>query len=350
MFSGSYVEDFKRVTEAALLAELNALFISPSGWGKTAIMSNLADHYAPSFFIELDPSTPPDAVRGPYNPAAFLNGKMERITQNTPFDPAVNVAFLDEVGRAGESMFDALLSVLGGRDTRCTVIASTNFMPTGTRQAAFVDRFALWAWVIPQSLNIEEVALANMRGKFPKLDMKGMPNTTEIEEIRKADVGPNAEKAVLRLLNDLDIALQQNGRSVNPRRISQWSRLLTRHSMWVTGKTDFHEVPQETARLLRFAYPMVDDKEWASWGEISASVIDVVGSAIEAVLAEAYNTMKSITYNATDIAGAQKFFSIVASANANLAQISSPDDERVQKATAQIGEWFAQISQGKKLV
>lgn len=350
MFSGKYVKDVKLISQAALLAKLNALFISPAGWGKTAIMSSMADYYAPAFFLELDPSTPPDAVKGPYNPAKVLNGEMERITKNTPFDPDCNVVFLDEVGRASEPMFDALLPVLAGRNTRCPVVASTNFMPTDSRQAAFVDRFALWAWIIPTGVNSKEVALSNMQGHNPQLDMSDMPTLKEVKEIQAAAVGPMAQSAVVKLIADLENEVLRSGRSLNPRRISQWARLLAKHGMWVTGSNDFSAVPDQTARLLRYANSMPNQEEWVAWGELASSVYDVVGSAIEAVLADVYDKMMALpAYDPVNPAGMQKFFTVIANGNSSLAQVADANDPRVQEATTKINGWFADLSQGKQI-
>ena len=112
--------------------------------------------------------TPPEALRGAYDPAALLNGRLERVVAGTPYDPTARVSILDEVFRANEVVFDTMLDVLDRLDAKPAQApvawATANFVAQGERVEALLDRIALWLWISPDAMDVAAIVGAHLDG------------------------------------------------------------------------------------------------------------------------------------------------------------------------------------------
>lgn len=355
-FVGSYVSPLKDVLVASALSRQNAIILGAPGWGKTAIGRSLAAHLSGGqySFTRIDPSTPPDAVRGAYNPAALLEGRLERVTDGTPYDPAMRLAIVDEIGRGNEVTFDALLDTLDRLDDPDAppVWATSNFMPSNERVQALIDRFALWFWIVPDTLEPAAIVAAQLNGSGgPQVDTAGLPTWNEIHDVRSAAPGPNAIKAIGELLDDLSHEAELQGRRPHPRRVTQWTHILFRVGVWASGSADFNVVPEKASRLLRYAWPAITAEEGDSWAQIAGSVVDVLGAAIE-------EAMAGLVDDLNEIAGApsgrrtsmvMEMTTKVQALQTQLEQMAGDDNPRVEEAVEQMNSWLSQVLMGKPI-
>lgn len=352
-FVGSYVDEMKDILLASALSRQNAILLGAPGWGKTAVTRSLAGQltggqYA---FARIDPSTPPDVVRGAYNPAALLDGRLERVVDGTAYDPGMRLALIDEIGRGNEVTFDALLDTLDRLDdpNAPPVWATSNFMPSNERVKALIDRFALWYWINPQSLDVAAVTAAQLNGSGPQVDVSGLPTWAEIEEIRAAAPGTNAVKAIGALLGDLANEAQAQGRRPHPRRITQWTHVVFRVGVWASGSADFNTVPDTAAKMLRYCWPAITPDEAAGWAQVAASVVDTLGAAIEEAMTEVLNKMKQVAamgaaQRTAEITG---LATLMQGAQTTLESLAGADDDRVGGAVETMNRWLSLTVQGK---
>ncbi len=354
-FIGGYVDDVRTCLTASALAAQHAVVLGAPGWGKTAIARALAQRMAPDAwtFVRLDPSTPPDVVRGAYNPAALLEGRLERVVDGTPYDPRVRVVILDEVFRASDVVYDALLDVLdrldADPDAAAVAWATANFVAQGERVEALLDRIALWLWLQPDTLDAGAIVQAHLNG-LQGLDVPGdVPDWKTIEEVRAARPGPKATKAVADLLSTLAQEAAAQGRRPHPRRLAQWTRLVYRAAVYHTGEADFAAVPDEAARVLRWAWPAPTAEEAATWSQIAAAIVDAVGAAIEAAMAQAlqkFREVASLADPAQRTGRVAELGQILAQTQESLRQIGG-DDPRVDEAIETLTRWFAAAVRGE---
>jgi MoxR-like ATPase len=354
-FVGGYVNNLVEVLMASALSRQHAIILGAPGYGKTAVSRSLArtmagnDGYS---FTRIDPSTPPDVIRGAYNPAALLDGRLERVTDGTPYDSRTRIALIDEIGRGNEVTFDALLDTLDRLDSPSAppVWATSNFMPSNDRVAALIDRFALWYWIQPDGLDVAGVAAAQLNGSGgPQIDPAGLPTWDQVNDIHTAVPGSTAVKVIGELLSQLAQEGAEQGRRAHPRRVAQWSQILFRVGVWYSGTADFAAVPDAAARLLRYAWPAVTAEEQASWAEIAASVVDTVGAAIESAMVDVLTEMKRVA--AAPVGQRTSMIphlgSLMQNTQVTLEKLADKDDDRVKTAVQQMQTWLSLVIQGK---
>ena len=354
-FAGSYVDDMTGVLVASVLSRQHAIILGAPGWGKTAVSRSLAQALAGDAFsfTRLDPSTPPDRVMGAYNPAALLDGRLERVVAGTPYDPRTRVAILDEIGRANEVTFDALLDTLDRVDVDAPPVwATSNFMPSNERTAALVDRFGLWFWITPGTLDVAAIVAAQLAGNGrPQVSTAGLPTWAQIEEVRSAAPGPNAVAAIGDMAASLKVEAESQGRSLNPRRVAQWSPLLFRAAVWFGGSADFTAVPDAAARLLRYAWPAVTADEAATWQKIAASVVDTLGEAIEQAMVKVKQAMdeliKAGPMQKAEVIG--RLTVQMQQVQANLESLAGENNPRVEEAVVRMNGWLQQAMLGQPI-
>lgn len=354
-FTGHYVREVSEALTASLLSRQNALLIGAPGYGKTAIARSLAQQVSDGrfSFTRVDPSTPVEAVKGAYDPAEFLNGRLVRVVAGTPYAPDCRLAIVDEIGRGNEMLFDALLDTLDRVDTDDAppVWGTTNFMPAKDRTAALIDRFALWIWIRPDALDIAGIVAAQLSGSRPQVDMSGVPAWDEVEAVRQMVPGADARRAVADKLRDLADAAAAEGRGVHPRRLTQWANIVYRVSAWKSGQADFRSIPDEAIRPLRYAWPCLTPEEAATWAQIAGSVIDAVGAAIEGALAQVLAEMRKLSaaMPAQRPALIMGVAQLMQSTQTTLAQIAGSDDERVAVAVNNMNSWLALATRGEEV-
>ncbi len=357
-FIGSYVSDIRDCLIAGVLSGQHAVVLGAPGWGKTAIARAMAARVAGDgrwCLVRLDPSTPPEAVRGAYDPAALLQGRLERVVGGTPYDPRARLVILDEIFRANEVVFDVLLDVLDrldlSPDTAPVAWATANFVAQGERVEALRDRIALWLWLQPESLDPRAVVGAHLAAGDDGLSVPGeIPGWETVLEVRATRPGEKALRAVGELLSQLTQEAQAQGRRVNPRRLAQWARLVYRVGVYTTGEADFAALPDEAARVLRWAWPAPTPEEAASWAQIALSIVDAVGAAIEAAMAQAlakFREVAAIGDPGARTAKVAELGQVLAGTQATLRQVGG-DDPRVPEAIRTLTEWFAAAVSGKE--
>ena len=354
-FSGSYVRQVREALVASLLSRQNALLIGAPGYGKTAIARSLAQQVSGGqfSFTRVDPSTPVEVVKGAYDPAEFLNGKLIRIVAGTPYEAGCRVAIVDEIGRGNEMLFDALLDTLDRVDTDDAppVWGTTNFMPAKDRTAALIDRFALWVWIQPDALDVAGIVAAQLTGSRPQVDMTGVPAWDEIQAVRQFVPDDATRRAVAAKLSDLAAEAAREGRGVHPRRLTQWANIVYRVSAWKHGAPHFQAVPDEAVRPLRYAWPSLTAEEAASWAQIAGAVVDKVGAAIEAALAQVLAKMRELSAAPPNqrpamIMGVAQ---IMQSTQATLNGVAGTDDPRVGQAIANMNNWLSLATRGEEV-
>lgn len=357
-FVGAYVGELRDLAIVSALSGQHCIALGAPGWGKTAIERRVAQRLADSWsFNRLDPSTPVEAVRGPYDPAGILDGRLERVTDGTPYQPGNQVAILDEVFRASEPMFDALLDVLDRQDLEngeapacwCTA----NFVVTGERVEALLDRIALWMWLAPEALDVFTMTDAQL-GSSGKPEVPGIvPDWNTVETVRSYTPGEKAKRAVAQALNEVVIAAQQNGRSVHPRRLAQWAAIVYRYSAYLHGAAEFDTVPPQARRVLQYAWPAPTPEEASSWKQILFSVVDRVQAAVTEALASCVEEFKRVA-SISDLNERKResasLNSLLMDAQADLQVLfKQTNDARCKDAQQTLTDWFMQAMRGERI-
>lgn len=361
-FAGTYVDHLVDLTVASLLSGTNAVAIGAPGWGKTDVLSSvLMTVYGPAALkLEITPSLPPEAVTGPTDVSALLNES--RLTHNTaggPYDPQFKALLFDEIGRASELICDNLLFLLERKDVAdpAPVIATSNFMPTSEHTRAMLDRFALWHWIKPTALDARAVARAQGmrlgRAGSPLTVAATLPTATDIEDIRCASYTDRAVDAVGLTVELLAAECQKTGYQLNPRRITQWTRLLLRAGLYYTGSSDFAETPAAAVKLLRFAWPTLSEQEYIRWGKVIGNLSDPLAVAIEDVLSDAvseFNRVAAIADVGARMGETAKLATYLASKQSTLQALGNgKNDPRIPGAITQLTTWFSAAAQGQQV-
>lgn len=298
LFSGGYALNVKELIVSAVVSGENLMLISPPGTGKTDMASAAADTVYPNKWIrvDFDPSTPPSVVKGSYDPAQAMQGKLVRITEGTLSDAKIKIAILDEFARTNDATFDACLSVLAPKDIedweKPVFIATSNFFPKSERTAALRDRFAMWPHIMVDTLSlVNEIVNIHLLGKDGGnvVDFStGMPDEHTIIEIRKMIPNNPQLDIVKRIITDLAQEALAQGMNVNNRRIVQWARVIFRASVYYSGTENFSEIPQQVKNTIRTCYPSPDIATFEKWQKVCRVLEDKLVLALEAIKAEAY--------------------------------------------------------------
>ncbi len=374
-FSGQYPQEIRRLVIAAVLSGHNAIILGAPGYGKSEITESLAaqivgedwDHSwvepgrkrttgGAAIVTQFDMDSTKDLVTGPVDPAQILNGAYVYQTDNTAYDPRTLIALYDEVYRASPHALSPMLDSLNQRrPDRPVVIGSANFVVKNERTAALRDRFALWFWVPDESLDPSELVGRRLdaQGKGQGLQVDGkVPTWPEVASVRTARPGPQAIKAISRLVADLVRDARRQKRIVHPRRMGQWTDILFRVGMFYANMDpDFARVPDEAIHLLRYMWPALDPSDAAEWGAICGSVVDAVGSAVQQILSTIiadFESLAAIGSAEERIAQSGQYGQKMATAQASLNTLKAEygDDERIGSAIRTVSEWFSEALNG----
>jgi MoxR-like ATPase len=142
----------------ALLASESVLLVGPPGTAKSALVRAVSAAFNVSYFEWLmSRFTVAEEVLGPISLTELQNDRFVRVT--TGKLPEAHVAFLDEVGRAGSTILNALLSAMNERVFHngpsavsiplISVFGATNSLLDEPEQQALLDRFLLMFEVQP---------------------------------------------------------------------------------------------------------------------------------------------------------------------------------------------------------
>jgi len=366
IFIGEYVKEIVNLLTASACANVHALLITRPGFGKTEIARAAAQAISGGRynFTALAPSTPPSLVEGIYNPKMFLEGKLERMTTGTAMDPHNRIVVLDELFRASEPVFDALLHVLDRKDlppnARPTVWATSNFAIADERTEALRDRLALWAHLYPTVTDLDGILDAFSAAFSQALELtlpQAVPDWGLIENVRAATPGEKAHRAVSDFIKSIceEIANPPNPEQPNPRHLRQWYTLFFRYSFYLTGSNDFSDIPEQAKQLIRYAWVQPDRQEWEKWGKKVHAVADLTGAVIAGILLRTMHSLNDILdkgqknrSTSEEMATKMGFTSTVQEAIKDLAARGG-NDVRVGKAVTQLNGMLGRVLRGEKI-
>jgi MoxR-like ATPase len=359
-FQGKYVAEMRDALFASALSGLHLVMMSSPGWGKTAVAREVMSMIAgdESIFIRCEGSTPPEAVKGMPDPAAALDSppRIELNIEGTPYDPKARIVLIDEIFRPNDVVFDVFVDTLDRQDVNIdeapVVWGTSNFVTQSDRTAAVRDRFAMWVWFDPKKMDVENIVSAQVArdyGQSLKVPTNGsVPSLADIERVKKAR--PNRAETSSAIATWLEILAEEAANEnfdVNPRRITQWTQLVYRTSVFYHNDADFDSVHPKTVEAMRWAMPTLDFKEWRKWEKIVNSMRDVVGAAIDSLMREAYKKFKVISNSTSDKTElAFQLGEALAEAQRSLGELDS-EDKRLEKAVNDLTGYYAAFLRGK---
>jgi len=362
-FVGKYVDEIKDLLVASLVAGENAVLVGPPGTGKTRIALDVACHVYDReevLFLQLDASTPPEAVKGLPDPAELLNTPPRIVInlEGSVFDPNVRVVILDEFGRPNDTVFDVLVHGLNRSleegDLAPVFWGTTNFVHIGARTEAMADRVLLWYWVDTGKIKTKDVVMAalGVLGNVHNALTVGdhLPTPEEIAAVRAMIPGKNASKAVVETIDSLVEEIQKNNNKSfvpNNRRLTQWAGLLFRVGAYYAQDDDFSVLPEQALKILKYAQVNITQADFAAWGKLVNAISDVVGTAIRRASEAAFETMKRVSSNSSGDKRAQDLGMVLAQSEEDLDAIEANGDPRVEEYQTRIRNAYAQFVQGK---
>lgn len=383
-FVGSYVDEYVSAINASVLSGLPMIAIGKPGTGKTAIgLAALRQMFGDDkvVFCRIESTTPEEKVKGMVDYQKYLDTSTFEIkTDGTPYDPHIAGVLLDEIGRGNDVLWDTLLDVMDRQDIDRrdvpAIISTANFMPTSERTEAMRDRIALWYWLNGDSIDVSATVSAMMRSYTTGHKMtvaQKVPTAAEVHEVRHATPGDKAIKAVTDVIvricqeaetgvpvgNDSGQANPDAGSSlvqfpINRRRIAQWQLIIFSYSMWLTGTNDFDHVPDAVIKVLKWAYPLENEKMARQWAEIAGAMGDPIQVAIDKmyreayrVFAESYEANRSDRRRMTAVLG-RHLGEVLANVRDLGIALDIPDDDvRLDEAANKLQELFARATQGE---
>lgn len=362
-FSGQYVEPIRDALIASALSGVNALLIGGAGTGKTAISSSMADDiFGRKVIIRLDETTPPEKITGPIDLGKMLaeDSKLEFVRENTPYEPGLMNCILDEVGRASGPIFSLLMDVTDRLDMpesqRYAVWCTSNFMPSGDKTAALLDRIGFWVWVPTAEQDVTAFIRARAASLHEDLHVPGtLPTRDDVIAAYAAVPGPKAIQAIANFIQTLADEVKQDASGfkfmINNRRMSQWFSILFRAGYWYSGgDPDFDIIPDKAILALKWAYPNTSLEMSVAWEQIVTPLADSIGAMVDQIFQTAYGQFKTFCANyptkSARIGKIGELGAAIQTAQQNLYSVADSENERVQDALNRLTEVYSAILSG----
>jgi hypothetical protein len=366
---GSYVDDMAEVLVGSVVSGHHACLIGARGYGKTDLERFLMRKIVGNddLFFTLEATTPADYVNGPIDMKKILadDAEVVRILTKSIYAPNAFLIGLDEYFRAMDAVQESGLQALARKDIprseQPTFWVTSNFAPKTERLLPVLDRITLWYWIekfrLPKELLKDMVYQhASNGGEVVYNGKVSIPTIEQIKEVRAMTPSNRAIAAI----SDVCYALEEEAFTsnsqewdVNPRRISQWSRLLSTVSMYHYGAEDFSSVHQDAVKMLQYAYPSKTQDEANKWKEIAGAVVDVIGTAIASIKADAYASFRQIKQQNNSLSArvtmAVKLTEEMGKRQREFTEICG-DDPRVQDAIQELSRIHAAIVRGENPV
>lgn len=311
-FVGSYINDMRDAVIAAVVSRLHIAFNGAPGYGKTSVAKDLGermvtkDHFS---MVRFKPTTGDSAVYGAVDIPAIM-GKREntfevdglpRLYAGKPVSPMTLLFLGDEWPRCNDAIMDVWLDIMdrwedrvGTMTTGPVCILTSNWLPTGERAEAVMDRIGLTMWVKPDgNLTTRDLAKAQLKAMNSRMTVSGyVPTFEEVQEVWSAQLTDRANEAVLNAIDEIErharTGLQdQNGKvkraftPINPRRLAYWDHLLAKTSVLYRGTADFTEVHPKAMQALQYAWTSKTAEEYDDWRELVSAIADPITSAVE---------------------------------------------------------------------
>lgn len=244
----------------ALVARQHVLLVGTPGTAKSALARAVAERVVGGVHFEMLMTrfTTPEEVFGPVSLVGLQEDRYVRLLEGRL--AAAHTAMVDEVGKAGSAILNALLGVMAdrvyhndGRVVPCplmSLVGASNELPDGDELAALYDRFMLRYEVAPLS-----------DGGFTRLlalAPTGAPTTTvtiaELDAAHEALAGVTLPDVVMASLAKLRGELRANGFAISDRR---WRAALDvlRASAFYHGRTVVGEDDLEILNHILWSRP-----------------------------------------------------------------------------------------------
>ena len=229
---------FERQAEAtvlcvALLAREHVLLLGLPGTGKSALTNAVSGALGSKTFDRLLTAfTMPEELFGPYSITGLQEDRYERKTEG--YLPTAQVAFLDEIFKAGSPILNALLTLLNERSfdngtSRQTcpleiVIGASNELAADSSLDALYDRFMLRRWVNPIKDRDAKKALLRSHGRpVVSVTLTHADLETAREAVETVTIPEVVEDALLDLQDAIATEL---GIYVSDRRLCKLAKLV----------------------------------------------------------------------------------------------------------------------------
>lgn len=356
-FQGKYTEEIKNLLIASAVSGQNAVLVGPPGWGKTHMALTAAHAVADkggTIFLEFDPSTPPEVVKGAYNPAALLDGKLERVFDDTPYDKRAKVVICDELFRTSDIVFDAFIHVTENKTRLPSQMpvfwATANHVADYNRVEALRDRFALWMYLDVGKPDVKNIVKSHLSNGIHVEDptwKSSFPSWKECMEIRRSHPGKVQIAMVSEFISALSKESHNCGFEINPRRIVQWSAILYCYSSLLSGTTAFQLIPKDVMRMLSYAYPNVNAEDAEKWRTAVLTMVDKEGAALIEIV-ENIKTMLNGIVTSKDAFNDEDFKQLIISKTETALSNLEPfvGDARTEQFINGLKNWSAQAVSG----
>jgi hypothetical protein len=355
LFVGEYVKDIRDVGIASLVSKTNVALYSAPGWGKSAILHSLGKTVAgDSHFkmFQFSPSFSPTKIDGAVDPQKWAEESIYYENQTgTPYDPEIKVALFDELYRGSDPSFDSAIHASDPlKQNHCVIWATSNFLASGDRVNALVDRFPWGVWIKPQAMDMRAIVTAQMlSGGEPQIP-GDLPNWERIEEVRTAKPGMKAVDTVVNYLEGLEEEAVAEGFQVHPRRASQWRSILYFYNVFHTGTADFDSLDPQATRIMQFAWPSTTMDEFERWRKTARAIVDRIGAVIDQILIDAVDHFVKVAEmpdQGTRTAASAELGPVMAGAQETLTQLGS-NDPRIKESIVTLSEWFRMAVRDEK--
>lgn len=357
-YVGSYVRTMTRILDAAMVSGQNVILIGAPGWGKTDVSQSYLeqvtnDRYC---FTRIEQSTDPIVLKGAIDPDAYFKGNgLVQMVVGTPYEDGIQATLLDEAGRGNNPVFDIILDIADRRDIdkadRHPVIITTNFMPTDERTRAMRDRFPIWYHVPePQDFDTDAIIDAQSVPGGPRTDISNSPSLADALRYRAMTPTDKARDAVKQTIRELKTAGLKDGFRLNPRRVTQWYKILFHVSAWQYDSDDFDVVHPLALEILGYCWPALTADESDRFNQFAMSTVNRGRAAADRCKARIFKALdKLVKANQKTPMLIQEASVAVQSAQEELKHVLGADDPMFMEITEKTTLWIANAIQGKTI-
>lgn len=357
MLVGGYINDLAAAVNAAVIGQEHMVAIGGPGTGKSTFVRSYATNLGQTLWISCDPTTPPSIAKGrPHIGALLETGQEITRVEGTFLDPRMRFVVADEAFRASDPLWDAMLYLLEKHDPQFLMTA--NWIAKGDRVNAFKDRVAIWCHLVATMSPAEAGLVAG--STMDRIAIEGTddasllgamythpswPDPAQVWFAWSCRPGPKAKAAVSAVVAALADEAITNKFFPNPRRVSQWSRILYRVTCYHTGQPEWGTVAPEAQKALMYAWPTESDTEAAKWKQVALKVVDKIGAIIMGHLAKIKEKLQA--FAALDAAPRGQQTPEVAKFLFDVeGQLTQINDPRATEVIGSLNLWFRLASAG----
>ena len=360
-FSGKAVNDLRDAVIVALLANVNLLTIGEPGSGKTSPMAAMMKQiYGKGNYQTIRMSVGGNGreVKGGVDNAKLMTQNVyEWDNTGSTYDQRYKAVILDEVSRTNiVTVSDLLHSMDRGGVNQIPFLGTTNFVDAQAFNEALWSRFALFVWDPTTTADLDMVEIARQKAEARRNGIEmlvagQLPKAEEIEHVRSAAPGPNAEAAIAHMLKLLQDECLSAGKKFTYRRPTQWFDIIFAAGCYYSGgNADFATLPPEAVKVLRYAWPSMSHEEAQEWSELVSSLADPIQTLIDDVLSRHIVAFQQVSKigNAVDRRKESvKLTILIAESQRELYELG--DDARIAHAIDTLNEWSGLAVAGREI-